>query len=99
MAQVIGLWENLKEDDYTEGPFVVAPINGPGDCRVEVFMRGRKCPVLPDQTIYNYFKRHSCKLRGEPSTIGPIVDALNVLWADGIIGANEHGTFIMLKEV
>lgn len=52
MAQIVGYFEN--DVVYVEGPFVVVQING---WRVEVAMTGQRCPVLPDVSIYNLYKK------------------------------------------
>jgi hypothetical protein len=48
MAQEVGYMDNNVT--YTEGPFVIVYVNG---WRIEAELKGHKCPVLPDVSIYH----------------------------------------------
>lgn len=53
MAQVIAYSDN--DVVFTEGPFVLCNPLGNG-WRIEAELRGAKCPVLPDLSIYDLMK-------------------------------------------
>ena len=58
MAQIVGFFEDFdtperEAEAYSEGPFVVVNALGSG-FRIECEVRGGKCPVLPDTSVYKY---------------------------------------------
>ena len=55
MAQVIGFSEDNVT--FTEGPFVISNPLGNG-WRIEVELKEHPCPVLPENSIYDFIQRH-----------------------------------------
>lgn len=53
MAQEVHYFEN--DVIYEEGPFVMTQING---WRIEVELKGHRCPVLPMTSIYQMLKEN-----------------------------------------
>lgn len=83
MAQIIGYFE----DDIvlTEGPFVICDPCGNG-WRIEVELKGHKCPVLPDASIYRIEERLG--LHGKTNNqkqAEMVCDTLNRMVRDGKI--------------
>ena len=54
MAQIVSYWQNNVE--FTEGPFVLVNING---WRIEVELKGHKCPVFLDSSICEFCLLHN----------------------------------------
>lgn len=55
MAQEVGFMED--NITYTEGPFVISNPLGNG-WRIEVELRGHKCPILPGSWYEPYIQEH-----------------------------------------
>jgi len=84
MAQEIGYMENDVE--FKEGPFVISnPLqNG---WRIEVELKGHRCPVLPDRTIYKLKKKEFgmvCKTSVKRQIV-EVCDFLNQMVVEGEI--------------
>lgn len=88
MAQDVGYYENNVT--FVEGPFVVVFANG---YRIEVELKGAKCPVLPDDSIYHYCKNNhlACHKEQGREPIARTVDILNQKVRDGQIVLHEKG--------
>jgi hypothetical protein len=95
MAQRVEYYQDLTADEYTEGPFVVCSLHGFYDCRVEVFLKDHHCPILPHQSVYEYFAQKKWVTRGTEKQVGRVVDQLNLLVAEGTIQQNKNGMFVL----
>ena len=83
MAQAIEYYDN--DVVLTEGPFVICNPHGNG-WRIELELKGHKCPVLPDTTIYTIM--HNLGLDGKTHNqkkVETVCDALNAMVKDGKI--------------
>lgn len=92
MTQIVGYYED--DVTFTEGPFVLTTLHGPGDCRIEVD-HGGKCPVTIGREIRDllvaHFRLGNRPLRGPVEALAPYVDWLNAEFKAGRIARNAHG--------
>jgi hypothetical protein len=74
MAQEVGYFKDNVI--YEEGPFVIvnAMFNG---WRIECELKGHKCPVLPDWTIYKLLDNWNCPGKTHKKEAVRICDMLN----------------------
>lgn len=96
MAQFVRYFEDNVT--YTEGPFVAVDING---YRIEVELKGWKCPVLPDSSIYSFMRRYKI-LDGKTENKGRItkaVDWLNNRVKEGKIVLHKDGWWEAVPEL
>jgi hypothetical protein len=96
MAQKVDYYEDNVE--YQGGPFVVCVLGPGNDFRVEVELKGHKCPVLPQSSIYEMMKEIDFDGRtNDLKKINLVVDALNAFVKTGRIVCVD-GAWIEKKE-
>lgn len=84
MTQIVEFFEN--DIVFKEGPFVISNPLGNG-WRIEVEMKGHRCSVLPDLSIYK-LKEQQFGLKGktmDQSRAAHVCDQLNAMVREGHI--------------
>lgn len=85
MAKVVEYYENNKPEHYTEGPFVVVNLPGNGGFRIEQFLDGHCCSILPSDDVLNYLKINQYPMRSlDLEQMKNICDILNKLYKKGL---------------
>lgn len=101
MARAVDYWHDFVSEEeameaYKEGPFVLVCANG---WRLEVEMKGSKCPALPDSSIYNLLDNHclSHDKTNNKKEAEAVCDWLNTAVKIGWIKLHESGSWVAVN--